>query len=218
MTLVNQLIAQDIACRRAERLLFRNLNFTLGPGQALLLRGPNGSGKSSLLRLLAGLLPPEAGSLSWRGKKVAEDRATYRSDLAYLGHLDALKPQLLVRENLQFWADLIGASVAVESALAKVGLGLCADFPAQQLSAGQRRRFGLARLLLKPVPIWLLDEPSTALDISGQKLVQDLIGRHRAAGGLAVISSHDDLALPQAATLLLGTANSPFGAGIGDGA
>jgi heme exporter protein A len=198
------LIAQDLACRRGERLLFRNLNFTLGSGQALLLRGPNGSGKSSLLRLLAGLLPPEDGTLSWRGRNVRADRAQYRGDLAYLGHLDALKPQLLVRENLDFWAQLIGATVPVENALAKVGLGPCAEFPAQHLSAGQRRRFGLARLLLKPVPIWLLDEPSTALDTAGQKLALDLIARHRAAGGLAVISSHDDLAIPQATTLQLG--------------
>jgi heme exporter protein A len=201
----NELIAQDLACRRSERLLFRNLNFTLAPGEVLLLRGPNGSGKSSLLRLLAGLLPPEAGTLIWRGKNVAQDRSAYRGDLAYLGHLDALKPQLLVRENLQFWADLVGGGVAVETALAQVGLGHCAEFPAQQLSAGQRRRFGLARLLLKHVPIWLLDEPSTALDASGQKLVLDLISRHRSAGGIAVISSHDDLALPQATTLRLGT-------------
>lgn len=199
------LIAQDLACRRSERLLFRNLNFTLQPGQVLLLRGPNGSGKSSLLRLLAGLLPAEAGTLLWRGKDVDKDRAGYRGDLAYLGHLDALKPQLLVRENLCFWADLTGGSVAVETALGKVGLGPCAEFPAQHLSAGQRRRFGLARLLLKPVPIWLLDEPSTALDSAGHKLLLDLIGRHRAAGGIAVISSHDDLALPQATTLMLGS-------------
>lgn len=204
MTSSNKLIAEDLACRRSERLLFRNLNFTLAAGQVLLLRGPNGSGKSSLLRLLAGLLPPEAGTLNWRGKNVAQDRSSYRADLAYLGHLDALKPQLLVRENLQFWADLVGGSVAVGAALAKVGLAASAEIPAQQLSAGQRRRFGLARLLLKPVPIWLLDEPSTALDTAGQKLVLDLVSRHRAAGGLAIISSHDDLDLPQAATLQLG--------------
>jgi heme exporter protein A len=210
------LIAQDLACRRAERLLFRDLNFTLRAGQAMLLRGPNGSGKSSLLRLLAGLLPAEAGTLTWRGQDVRKDRAGYRSDLAYLGHLDALKPQLLVQENLQFWADLIGATVPVENALAKVGLGTCAAFPAQHLSAGQRRRFGLARLLLKPVPIWLLDEPSTALDASGQKLALDLITRHRAAGGIAIISSHDDLALPEVTTLVLGT-GTPSPGNMGPG-
>jgi len=198
------LTASGIACRRAERLLFRELNFTLGPGQVLMLRGPNGSGKSSLLRLLAGLLPMAEGALSWRGHPIAKDRAAYRVDLAYLGHLDALKPQLLVRENLAFWADLIGATVPVDKALAKVGLTPCADFPAQHLSAGQRRRFGLARLLLKPVPIWLLDEPTTALDSHGQKLVLDLIGRHQATGGIAIISSHDQLTLAQAKTLTLG--------------
>ena len=199
------LTASGIACRRSERLLFRELNFALGPGQALMLRGPNGSGKSSLLRLLAGLLPMAEGTLSWRGRPVADDRAAYRADIAYLGHLDALKPQLLVRENLQFWADLIGATVPVDNALAKVGLGPCADFPAQHLSAGQRRRFGLARLLLKPVPIWLLDEPSTALDANGQKLALDLIARHRAVGGIVIISSHDDLAVGQVTTLHLGS-------------
>lgn len=204
------LVATDIACRRAERLLFSALNFALGPGDALMLRGPNGSGKSSLLRLLAGLLPAEHGSLSWRGQPVANDPGAYRADIAYLGHLDALKPQLLVRENLAFWADLGGGSAnglgGVDSALAKVGLSPCADFPAQHLSAGQRRRFGLARLLLKPVPIWLLDEPTTALDVAGVKLVTDLIGRHLAAGGLAIISSHDQMALPHARTLTLGGA------------
>ncbi|WP_374378647.1 heme ABC exporter ATP-binding protein CcmA [Dongia sp.] len=200
------LVATDIACRRAERLLFSALNFALGPGDALMLRGPNGSGKSSLLRLLAGLLPAESGSLSWRGQPVEKDRAAYRADIAYLGHLDALKPQLLVRENLAFWADLVGGTVGVDAALAKVGLTPCADFPAQHLSAGQRRRFGLARLLLKPVPIWLLDEPTTALDVAGVKLVTDLIARHLAAGGLAIISSHDQMALPNARTLTLGSA------------
>ncbi len=198
-------------------MLFSALNFTLAPGQALMLRGPNGSGKSSLLRLLAGLLPAAEGTLLWRGREVSDDRAAYRADLAYLGHLDALKGQLLVRENLQFWADLIGATVPVENALAKVGLSPCADFPAQHLSAGQRRRFGLARLLLKPVPIWLLDEPSTALDANGQKLVLDLISRHQAAGGVAVISSHDDLAVAQATTLVLGSPARYADAGVGAG-
>ncbi len=199
------LTASGIACRRSERLLFRELNFTLAPSQALILRGPNGSGKSSLLRLLAGLLPATEGTLLWRGRAVSADRAAYHSDLTYLGHLDALKPQLLVRENLQFWADLVTATVSVESILAKVGLDIYADFPAQHLSAGQRRRFGLARLLLKPAPIWLLDEPLTALDMHGQKLALDLIGQHQATGGIAVIATHDQLSLAQMTTLTLGT-------------
>lgn len=110
-----------------------------------------------------------------------------------------------MRENLQFWADLITATISVDSILAKVGLDPCADFPAQHLSAGQRRRFGLARLLLKPAPIWLLDEPLTALDIHGQKLARDLISRHQATGGIAVIATHDQLSLAQMTTLTLGT-------------
>ncbi len=200
------LVATGLACRRAERLLFAELNFTLKPGEALILKGPNGSGKSSLLRLLAGLLPAEAGTLTWRGQPVGKDPAAYRADIAYLGHLDALKAQLLVRENLAFWADLVGATMGVEAALGTVGLAPCADFPAQHLSAGQRRRFGLARLLLKPVPIWLLDEPTTALDVAGIKLVTDLIGRHLKAGGIAIISTHDEMALPNARLLTLGRA------------
>lgn len=208
MTAINaldqSLVAMNIACSRSERMVFQELNFTINPGQVLLLRGANGSGKSSLLRLLAGLLPIRDGKLTWRGRSVSKDQAGYRADLVYLGHLDCLKPQLLVRENLQFWADLVGASVSVDVALSKVGLGDCADFPAQYLSAGQRRRFSLARLLLKPVPIWLLDEPSTALDSRGQKLVLDLISRHQATGGIAVISSHESLALAHAAILPMG--------------
>lgn len=196
--------AEKLACRRGERLLFRDLDFTLSGGQALLLRGPNGSGKSSLLRLVAGLLPIDAGGLAWRGRDVGALGAAYRAELAFLGHLDALKPQLSLRENLQFWADLNGATRAVDDTLAEVGLARNADLPAQILSAGQRRRFGLSRLLLRPVPIWLLDEPTTALDRDGQALVLQLIDRHLAGGGLAVISSHDALAVGNSVTLDLG--------------
>jgi len=198
------LAAKAIACQRSERWLFRDLSFSLAAGEALLLRGPNGSGKSSLLRLLAGLLPLAAGSLRWRGVEQRTGAPEYRADLAYLGHLDALKPQLLLRENLQFWADLIGSTVDLDAVLARVGLASCADLPAQHLSAGQRRRFGLARLLLKPVPLWLLDEPTTALDAAGQELSLDLIGRHLAGGGIAVISSHDPIAIAGSSTLTLG--------------
>lgn len=196
--------AEKLACQRGERLLFRDLDFTLAGGQALLLRGPNGSGKSSLLRLVAGLLPIDAGALTWRGQDVAALGAAYRAELAFLGHLDALKPQLSLRENLQFWADLTGATRPIDEVLAEVGLERNADLPAQILSAGQRRRFGLARLLLRPVPIWLLDEPTTALDRDGQALVLGLIERHLAGGGLAVISSHDVLPIGNSIALDLG--------------
>jgi heme exporter protein A len=196
--------ADRIACRRGERLLFRDVSFTLEAGQALLLRGPNGSGKSSLLRLVAGLLPLDAGRLAWRGVDAHRLGAAYRQELAFLGHQDALKPQLSLRDNLRFWADLVGATVDVEPVLARAGLTRNADYPAQILSAGQRRRFGLARLLLNAAPIWLLDEPTTALDAAGQKLVLGLISDHLAAGGLALISSHDALDFGPATVLDLG--------------
>lgn len=195
---------QGIACRRGERRLFRALDFSLAPGEALLLRGPNGSGKSSLLRLVAGLLPAEAGSLFWRGREVAELGAAYRAELGFLGHLDALKAQLTVRDNLRFWADLAESAADIDVLLGRVGLGLCADLPAQYLSAGQRRRFGLARLLSRPAALWLLDEPTTALDAEGQQLVLGLITAHLRAGGIALISSHDSLAIAGAGSLDLG--------------
>lgn len=193
--------AEGIACRRGERLLFAEIRFALSGGEALLLRGPNGSGKSSLLRLVAGLLPPDAGRLLWQGRDVAEQPAAYRSTLAFLGHQDALKPQLSLRDNLAFWADLAGSDVALDSLLGRVGLARQADLPAQYLSAGQRRRFGLARLLLRPAPLWLLDEPTTALDAEGVGLVLGLIRRHLAEGGLALIASHEALDFPGAAVL-----------------
>lgn len=193
--------AEGIACRRGERLLFAGLGFALAEGGALLLRGPNGSGKSSLLRLVAGLLPAEAGRVLWHGRDIVEQGSAYRAALAFLGHQDALKPQLTLRDNLAFWADLAGSAAPLGPVLDRVGLSVQADLPAQHLSAGQRRRFGLARLLLHPAKIWLLDEPTTALDAVGTELALGLIRAHLAAGGLAVISSHESLALPGAGTL-----------------
>lgn len=193
--------ADGIACRRGERLLFADIRFTLSAGEVLLLRGANGSGKSSLLRLVAGLLPTEAGHLLWAGRDVADQKVAYRNALAFLGHQDALKPQLTLRDNLAFWADLVGSDADLDRVLARVGLSLQADLPAQYLSAGQRRRFGLARLLLRPAPIWLLDEPTTALDADGVRLALDLIRQHLAAGGLALVASHEMLDFPGAAIL-----------------
>jgi heme exporter protein A len=195
--------ARQLACRRGDRLLFHGVDFAVAPGEALFLRGPNGSGKTSLLRLIAGLLVPESGELLWCGRNTNHLGAAYRAELAFLGHLDALKPQLTLRDNLAFWRALLGGTVEIQSVLAEVGLAASVDLPAQYLSAGQRRRFGLARLLLRPSRLWLLDEPTTALDAEGQKMATMLISRHLAAGGAAVISSHDEIALP-GATLALG--------------
>ena len=174
------------------------------PGDAVLLTGPNGSGKSSLLRLMAGLLPPHAGRLSWAGTPVADDPLAQRFRVAYLGHLDACKPMLSALENVSFWAGLArphdGTSTAAE-ALETMGLGDLADVPGRFLSAGQKRRLALARLLVTPAPLWLLDEPTVALDGDARARLEAAAAAHRAAGGMVALATHAPIALPGAATL-----------------
>ena len=154
--------ATGLAAFRGERLVFRDLDFTVAAGGALLLTGPNGSGKSTLLRLLAGLLRPAAGTLTWDGADALADLSAHARRVAYLGHQDAVKPALTAVENLRFAARLSGG--AAGTALAAVGLQDLADLPTRMLSAGQRRRLALARLALSQSPLWLLDEPTIGLD------------------------------------------------------
>lgn len=187
------LAAECLACRRGGRLVFSGLSFQLSPGGALVLSGPNGSGKSSLLRVLAGLLPPLAGRLFWQSQPVEADSDGYRRAIAYVGHLDAVKPTLSTEENLAFWASLMAESVGrqrVETALAGFGLAELAGLPGRYLSAGQRRRLSLARLLLTDAQLWLLDEPTVALDAVSLRLLEAAIAGHRAAGGLVVLATH----------------------------
>ena len=193
----------SLQCRRGGRVVFEGLDFALDAGGLLLLTGRNAAGKSSLLRLMAGLLAPAAGSLSWDGRPVAEDAEAHRARLRYVGHLDALKPALTAAENLSFWADLWGGGDPL-AALDAFGLRALADQPARFLSAGQKRRANLARLALAPADLWLLDEPATALDAETTERLRQLIARHRDAGGMAVISTHGDLGLPGAISLDLG--------------
>jgi len=186
-----------LGCRRGEALIFEAVDFALEPGDALWLSGPNGSGKSTLLRLMAGLLPPVAGSIAWEGAAITRDREAHRARLRYLGHLDAVKTHLSVAENLAFWADYWEiAPSAVEPALAQLGIAHLAEAPARQLSAGQRRRLALARLALGAAPLWLLDEPSAALDTDGIARLAALIAAAREAGGIVIFSSHDILPVP----------------------
>ena len=205
--------ARDLACVRGERNVFAGVDFALAPGGALVLRGPNGSGKSSLLRLLAGLLAPAAGTITWNGAPIADDPEAHHARLRYVGHLDAVKPVLTVAANLTFWAGLLstpeGAAAAAARAVDRLGIGHLADVPAQLLSAGQRRRLGLACLVAAPAPLWLLDEPTVTLDAASVTIVETLIAEHRAAGGLAVVASHGGLAVPDAATLDLGRLGGP---------
>ncbi len=193
--------ARDLACVRGGRLVFSGLTFRAAVGSLLAVTGPNGAGKSSLLRVLAGLLRPEAGMLAFHGRGEKEPIAHY------LGHADALKPALSLRETLSFWAALYGApQAALASAAARVGLGHALDLPAGVLSAGQRRRAGLARLLAAPRPLWLLDEPGAALDREGEALLGDMMAEHLAAGGLIVAATHQDLPVTPDQTLELGRA------------
>jgi len=199
-----ELIGENLACRRGERLVFSGFDCRLAAGGALVLTGANGSGKSSLLRLLATLLVPAAGRLFWNGEPVARDPGRYRAALHYVGHLDAAKPALSAREMLGFWTALRGmANPALDEALAAFGLDRIADWPCRWLSAGQRRRLALARLVAAPAPIWLLDEPSAALDRDGEARLEAAIAGHRAAGGRVAVATHQPLAIAEATIIAL---------------
>jgi heme exporter protein A len=195
---------RELACRRGERLVFEGLDFALASGGALVLTGPNGSGKSSLLRLMAGLTPALQGTLSWEGTAVAEDPVAHRARLHLVGHQDALKAALTVAETLAFSAALREASHdRLLPALQRFHLAELADLPCRVLSAGQRRRLALARLLASPAPLWLLDEPSTGLDDASMLDLLATIAEHRAQGGLVAIATHLPMPLAAATTLSL---------------
>jgi heme exporter protein A len=193
--------ARDLACLRGDRAIFAGLSFALPPGAALLLTGANGAGKSTLLRILAGLLRPAEGAVLWQGEDVAAEPASHAARLRYLSHQDALKPALTVAENLDFFARLWGGAVA--PALEALALAPLAELPARVLSSGQKRRLALARLALAPVPLWLLDEPTTGLDAASVERLGALLAVHRARGGIVVAATHLPLPLPDARELRL---------------
>ncbi len=198
--------AHDLACVRGGRPVFARLDFALAPGDALWLRGPNGAGKSSLLLILAGLLPPAAGILRWEGTPVDPRSPEFRARFHFVGHRDGATAALTVRENLAFQAALVGGAGDVETALAAFDLAPLAERPARHLSSGQRRRLALARLLLTPRPLWLLDEPGVGLDASSRARLEALLRDHRAAGGICIVASHGDVALDDPLVLDFGAA------------
>jgi heme exporter protein A len=199
---VMRLEASDLACIRGGRQVFSGVRFTVSLGEALLVTGPNGAGKSSLLRLVAGLLRPSNGTLGLDG---GDPELTVAEQAHYLGHQDALKPALSVLENLDFWARFLGGRATdLAAALADVGLGGIAELPAAYLSAGQRRRLSIARLIAVKRPLWLLDEPTTALDVTAQAMLTELMRAHLQGGGLIVAAVHGPIGLQPAPELRLG--------------
>jgi heme exporter protein A len=188
-----QLSGRAVICVRGGREVFSGLDFEAVSGEAVAVVGRNGSGKTSLLRLIAGLLIPAGGTIVLDG---GDADMTLPEQCHYLGHRDALKPALSVAENLSFWADFLGGERFDEAeSLAAVGLDHAADLPAAYLSAGQRRRLSLARLLTVRRPVWLLDEPATALDVTGQDMCGALMRDHLARGGLIIAATHAPLGI-----------------------
>ncbi|HEV3045329.1 MAG TPA: heme ABC exporter ATP-binding protein CcmA [Roseiarcus sp.] len=215
--------AENIGVDRGGRRLFSDLSFEVKSGEALIVLGPNGAGKTSLLRAIAGLLALAAGALSADGDD--DDEATLGEQAHYLGHADALKSALTAGENLEFWAEMLASPPRADrlsrqreqapaarrpmtalAALDRLGLGHVLDFPVHALSAGQKRRVALARLLAADRPLWLLDEPLTALDQAAQARFTEIMRQHLAAGGLIVAATHAPLALDGARELRLGAA------------
>jgi len=208
-----RLSVERLAVERGGRALFDDLSFSLVTGEFLVVQGRNGAGKSSLLRAIAGLLRPAAGTIAFQPDRIAgrSDPEPETGGLGtfchYLGHLDALKPGLSLAGNLALWRHVEGdADMAPEDAIEMVGLEGLGDLPAAWLSAGQKRRAALARLLLVRRPLWLLDEPTAALDVAGEALFGGLLVRHLSAGGLAIAATHQALPIPATRVIELGAA------------
>jgi len=200
------LSANHLACSRGERLLFSNLSLSVGAGTWLQVTGANGAGKTTLLRTLVGLSAPDRGDIFWNGAPTRGQADDYRRALLYLGHQAAVKDELTPVENLRLALALDGIAIApaqAEAALQRMGLRGRGSLPTRFLSAGQKRRVLLARLLVRPAALWVLDEPFAALDTGAVDLVGELIGVHLAQGGMAILTSHQPVPLPAGGVIAL---------------
>lgn len=200
-----RLTAEMLSARRGEDLIFKDISFTLEGGESLVLTGRNGSGKSTLLRTVAGLLRPESGRVTWEAEG-AEAGMRAAEACHYLGHRNAMKAELTVSENLSFWKDFFGDfsaghGVSVGEAAEQVGLGGIAHLPFGYLSAGQQRRMAFAKLLVAWRPVWILDEPTAALDVSAEEVFTALIKQHLSIGGIVLAATHQPLGLEDAQEL-----------------
>lgn len=187
------LAVSGLGCQRGGRTLFRDVSFVLNPGELVTLVGPNGAGKSTMIRMIAGLTTPDAGSMTISGGDADAEAASL---LHYHGHREGLREALTAAENLAFSTAVLGGDVTtIAATLDRMGARRLVDLPVRVLSAGQRRRVALAKLLTCRRPLWLLDEPLAALDVAGQNLVADLLSEHAAAGGAALVATHQPLGI-----------------------
>jgi heme exporter protein A len=189
------LVVDKVHVWRGDRHVLRGVSLTLQPGELLHVSGPNGTGKTTLVRVVCGLLRPESGGVSWRGRSIADCRADFQGALAYASHEPALKSDLTALENLRFLVGLKRriSAADLKACLARTGVADCADLPSRVLSAGQRRRVALARVLASSAALWLLDEPYTNLDASGTQLLSKLLEEHVGSGGQALVVAHHAL-------------------------
>ena len=187
---------KELTCTRGEQLLFESVSFKLAGGELLQVQGPNGSGKTTLLRALCGFIQPTAGIVRWRDENISELGEEYLSEIIYLGHLNAIKDELNPLENLRISSELSGYPVSISTGMAvlkRMGLRGRETFPVKALSQGQRRRVALARLLVSNAPLWILDEPLTALDVGAVTLIQEMIEVHLGKRGMVIFTTHQPL-------------------------
>lgn len=192
---LSQLEVSGIECIRQDIILFQDVSFKLHSGDLLQIDGVNGSGKSSLLRLLAGLMQPNAGEIIWQGKEISRCRYEYQQEIIYIGHLNGVKDALTALENLRVMVALAGSKpdIPLSNALDQVELAGMDTIPLSRMSAGQKRRVALARLFVTKAAIWLLDEPFTSLDASGKLVIERLIAEHCARGGIIIFATHQPM-------------------------